>query len=342
MKNNTYPVAVGIDVAKATLCVCVRYADDTEHAHTIRNTETDINQKLIPCIEKCTGTVVMESTGHYHILPALLLTEHGCDVRVVNPILAKQYTSGNVRKVKTDPADAQGLARMAAVADNLPPQFSLTKEKIQLRKKFALLSSMSHHLQAMRASITSATELQEIIHTEDSPGLVALRESYTNVKSAMEKLSRECVAEAQACTETKETMELLETIPGVSALCAALSLNWFSLTPETTTRSLVAYAGLDVSSRSSGTWRGTCKLTKRGNAFLRKRLFSAAWGAVMNNTNFRLYYDNLKTQDGRTHTEALVIISRKIVRIMYHVIKQKTAYDPALFTHKYVSTGGSV
>lgn len=94
MKTCTIPTAVGIDVAKATLSVCVVYPDGQERALSIRNIDTDINQKLLPLLHHYTGKVVMESIGHYHWKPALLLKEATMDVKVVNPLLAKQYYLG--------------------------------------------------------------------------------------------------------------------------------------------------------------------------------------------------------------------------------------------------------
>lgn len=332
------PVAVGIDVARSTLSVCVRFQDGTERALAIRNIETDINRKLLPTLKECTGKVVMESTGHYHTLVALMLTAAGCDVRVVNPLLAKQYTSGNVRKVKTDPADAQGLARMAAVADNLPPAFSLGSDAVYLRKKLAMLGTMSRHIQALKATIASVEDLRTILKEEDSDALTGMRTAVKNLERARRALERECVHDAKRNEEVRDRMSLLESIPGVSEFCAALALQWFSLDHAATAKSWIAYAGLDISSRESGTWKGVCKLTKRGNCFLRRRLYSAAWGAVMNDEQFEAYYDHLRKEDKRSHVEALTIIARKLVRTMYHVVRSNTAYEPSKFNHKYLST----
>lgn len=337
-KEHNPPVAAGVDVAKSSLSVCVRFLDGTERALAIRNIEADINETLLPAMHECTGRVVMESTGHYHFLVALLLTNAGHDVRVVNPILAKQYTSGNVRKVKTDPADARGLARMAQVADNLPPQFSLGPDELFLRKKLALLGTMSKHLQALKASIASVEDAEAILKQEDTGALRELRASVQNVRKALTTLERECVRDARTCDGVRVTMPLLVSIPGVSEFCAALALQWFRLTDGATAKSWIAYAGLDVSSRESGTWKGVCRLTKRGNCFLRRRLYSAAWGAVMNDQDFKEYYDQLRTTEQRPHVEALTIIARKIVRTMYNVVRSNTVYDRSKFSHKYLST----
>lgn len=322
--------AVGIDVAKAMLSVCIRSRKGTERALVLRNIEADIKNKLVPALTGCKGRVVMESTGHYHWLPTLILTEAGHDVRVVNPILAKQYTSGNIRKVKTDPADASGLARMAEMADNLPPAFHLSPDKLHIRKKLGVISSISHHLNAMKASLASLKEANQILGIADSPMEEEMKRSIASLNRSLGHLEKEFVRESQTDEALRPKLALLESIPGVSPFCAALALHWFERLPGCDSKSWIGYAGLDISSRESGTWRGKCKLTKRGNSHLRARLYCAAWGAIMNDPQMKEYYDLLRSQ-GRSHVEALVIIARKIVRTMFMVLESGMPYDPLKF-----------
>lgn len=327
MKTQSIPTAIGIDVAKATLSVCIRYSECSERALKIRNTNTDISKKLLPYMKKYTGKVVMESTGHYHWTSALMLSEVGHDVRVVNPILAKQYTSGNIRKVKTDPSDASGLARMAHIADNLPRSFSDDRDTLFMRKRLGLLSSASKQLQALTACLASVREAERMVDRGGSGAVDEIEGSIAQLKKSLRRLENECVSECKKDPETKRKGELLTTIPGMSDFCSQLCLHWFSIKPGDTYKSWIAYAGLDVSSRESGTWKGVCRLTKRGNAFLRKRLYSAAWGAWMSDPNFKIYYTTLREQKNRSHVAALTIIARKLVRISYEVLKTETPYD---------------
>ena len=119
------------------------------------------------------------------------------------------------------------------------------------------------------------------------------------------------------------------SIPGISECVATLFLHLFDTSKGVTAQSWVAYAGLDVSVRESGTWHGICRLTKRGNAFLRKRLFSSAWGAWQNDSNFKEYYCKLKEQ-GRPHVEILTMLSRKQIRIAFSVLENGISYDSEL------------
>jgi transposase len=333
MQNDT-PSAVGIDVAKATLSVCVRYPDGGERALTLRNIETDIKEKLVPAVSGCTGKVVMESTGHYQWRAALLLADADMDVRVVNPILAKQYTAGNIRKVKTDPADAKGLARMAMVADNLPARFENSRENLRIRKKIATIATLKHNLQAMTASLASLAEAREILGSDASPAEAAILKAVTDLKRSVVQLEAEVVRDTGA--HHGADLDRLVSIPGVSAMTASVALALFRERGSDNPKSWVAFAGLDVSSRSSGTWQGQCHLTKRGNGYLRARLFAAAWGAMMHDDETRAYYDRLR-KEGRSYVESLVIIARKIVRTMFVMMRDKSNFDPEQFIPKIQS-----
>lgn len=324
--NNEKVVAVGIDVAKATLSICLNYQNGNEKVLGIRNTDTDITKKLLSRMKEYDGKVVMESTGHYHWIPALILSEAGFDVYVVNPLLAKQYTGGGVRKIKSDPADAKSLARMARVADNLPHPFSGNQKTLYLRKKLGLIASFSKQIQALTANLKSVKEGQEIVGGTESAVIKQIEQTVKTLKIQMKKLEEECVSEMREDEEMSKKMDLLCTVPGISEFTSALCLHWFDSHKGTSAKSWIAYAGLDISVRESGTWRGTCRLTKRGNAFLRKRLYSAAWGAWRNDENFAKYYDELRNQD-RCFRESLLVISRKLVRTAFSVLETGMPYD---------------
>jgi Transposase and inactivated derivatives len=324
--NNERVVAVGIDVAKATLSICFHYQKGNEKVLGIRNTNTDITKKLLPQMSGSSGKIVMESTGHYHWIPALILSEAGFNVYVVNPLLAKQYTTGSVRKIKSDPADAKALARMARVADNLPHPFSDSPKTLWLRKKLGLLASFSKQVQALTANLKSVKEGQEMVGGVESAVVSQIEQTVKTLKQQMKKLEEECVLEMKKDKDLSKKIDLLCTIPGISEFTSLLCLHWFNNSEGATAKSWIAYAGLDISVRESGTWRGTCRLTKRGNAFLRKRLYSAAWGAWRNDENFAKYYDELRNQD-RCFRESLLIISRKLIRTAFSVLETGIPYD---------------
>lgn len=317
--------AVGIDVSKATLDVALIYEDRVQ-SERYSNDEAGIGL-LLEKLRTATGEykVVMESTGRYHLLGALGLSEGGIDVRVINPLLAKPYYGGQIRKVKTDKADARVLARMALLEPKLPVSFGRDKLAIQIRQKMGLLASLEKQRQALSASLNEYSLFQQKLGIEASEIEQQLLATLKSFAKQIARLEQELEHLVLSQAKHMSTVKRLQSIPGISAFVAALLAQFLNANCQHA-KQWLAFVGLDISVRESGQWKGKAKVTKRGNAYLRKRLYSAAWGAQMNDDNFRSYYTSLK-QQGRSHVEALLIIARKLIRIAFTVVTHNTLYD---------------
>lgn len=121
----------------------------------------------------------------------------------------------------------------------------------------------------------------------------------------------------------------LLTIPGVGAVTAPVILaeigdiNKFSKPSQ-----LIAFAGIDPSEKQSGNQRSTDdKTSKRGSPFLRYAIHCASLVSMSNIPEFREYYLK-KRKEGKHHNIALAAISRKLVTIIYHVLKENRDYRP--------------
>ena len=90
---------------------------------------------------------------------------------------------------------------------------------------------------------------------------------------------------------------------------------------------ILAYAGGDARIRTSGQWRGKVKMTKRGSRPLRKALFLAANTARLYDPGLRVVYDRQR-QKGKPHKVAISHVMRKMVTIIYAVMRDKKPYDP--------------
>ena len=216
---------------------------------------------------------------------------------------------------------------MAEVADNLPPPFTLSRRTLAMRKKISCIALLGDQIQSMQSSIKQLQESKAILGYALTKGERALQKTLVTLRRQRKALEEEVIRES---TVAPEAVTRLDGIPGITPFVSSVILHQFMLRPEHTAKSWIGFAGLDISSRSSGTWKGRCKLTKRGNNFLRRRLFSAAWGAVMSDASFKSYYDALRAQ-GRSYVETLLIIARKLVRIMFRMMKSGQSYDPAQF-----------
>lgn len=70
-------------------------------------------------------------------------------------------------------------------------------------------------------------------------------------------------------------------------------------------------------------------ITKKGNRYLRKTLYQIITPVIENNEVFRKYYD-LKRSQGKGHRCAQGHCVRKLLRIIYHLLKTGQKFDQAL------------
>lgn len=315
----TNVTGIGIDVAKATLAIALRSRDGKVALLAIKNERAPL-KALAKEWHGYTEKIVLESTGTYQLLAATILAQAGLDVRVINPLLTKKYQTASIRKVKSDPTDAMMLAEMAEREQNLPKSFQADAVHLKARQSIGLLQNIEKELQSLVGMERAASELSGQLQLSAHPAKKQIAAAIEQLKLAKKKLQEAIMADESK----KEMQALLQTIPGVSAFVSALITIFFDASLESS-KSWVAFAGLDISVRQSGTFRGHGKLTKRGNGYLRKRFFSAAWGATMHDTKFRSEYDALRTK-GRAHHEALVILARKILRISHAISHSNQPY----------------
>lgn len=321
--------AVGIDVSKDKLSICRYYSGEVKETMEIGNNDTNITAYMKKYLQNYKEKIIMESTGHYHLLSAVRLTENGFDARVINPLLAKKYFSGAIRKVKTDKRDAEILAEVALKEEKLPATFKLTRKDLEIRKKISLLGSLEKQSQQFNGTMANYQEAKAELKMKLSKTEKELQKIGKQLTDIKKHLELEIIEIANENETSKKTAERYQTIPGVSKYLAVLAANFFDDAVDGDAKQWVAYAGLDVSVKQSGKWTGRGRITKRGNAYLRKRLFSAAWGTIIHDKQFRQHYDQLR-RNGRSYVEALVIIARKIVRIMFSLAKNKTVYESVI------------
>jgi len=320
------PLGIGIDVSKNTLDVVFLFPE--KHVHfVVPNNRSGIRTviKKSSSFSSPLAKIVLESTGRYHLLCALLLSSAGLDVRVINPLLARRYLSSSVRKVKTDKADALVLAQVAQFEKRLPKPFSATKTDILIRQKMGLLASLEKQLQMFQAVLSNYSDFQITLEGSQSTAERNLLDSLKTIKKQKELLETEI---SQLIIHQKNSSlprDILQSIPGISTLTASLLLFLLDASCQSP-KQWIAFCGLDVSVRQSGVWRGRGKLTKRGNPYVRKRLFHSAWGAMMTNPDFRSYYDSLR-QAGHSYVESLLIISRKLLRIAFALLQKNQLFD---------------
>ena len=106
--------AVGIDISRGKSMVAVLrpFGEVVMLPFEVGHSNAELNAlaEQLKSIEGETR-VVMEHTGRYYEPVANALHNSGLFVSAVNPLLIKEYGGNSLRKVKTDRADAQKIAR---------------------------------------------------------------------------------------------------------------------------------------------------------------------------------------------------------------------------------------
>jgi transposase len=318
--------AIGIDVCKKHLDI-VWLCENIGYSRRINNTSRSIRGFAEALLSRgFKGTILCEATSHYHILLAVMLCEAGVDIRVINPLMSSKHAKSSIRKTKTDRVDARILAVMVLTEPDLPPQLKLSRSQCLVRHTLGLIHSQEKHLQGMNRALASYRERLDQLDLATGQAFEETVKTVKQLRRCHEQLLNELesyLLEIQS--EKHEVIERVSEVPGITRRNAALFTHVFTPT-ATSSKSWVAYAGLDVAVRESGTWRGRGKITKRGPGWLRKRLIQAAWGTAMTWPQGRQYYDYLKAK-GRKHKEALVIIARKLLSIIYSLIVHGKNFD---------------
>lgn len=119
----------------------------------------------------------------------------------------------------------------------------------------------------------------------------------------------------------------LQSIPGIGESLAPVILAEIGdINNFSTPSKLTAFAGIDPSENQSGNKKSTDeKISKRGSPYLRHAIYQAAFVASNNDPVMRAYYQK-KRAEGKHHYVALAGVERKILGIVFHVLKEDRNY----------------
>jgi transposase len=89
---------------------------------------------------------------------------------------------------------------------------------------------------------------------------------------------------------------------------------------------MLSYAGLEPSVIQSGTMEQTGKMVKRGSGYLRETIMNTTPFFYMYNPKVYDYYHK-KRNEGKSHRVALTHVAKKLIRIMFHLVKNNEPFD---------------
>lgn len=311
------PVELGADVSKARFDVAVEARGKIRH-RGFTNT-TDGFRRLLAWLAGLGITRVhacMESTGGYERALAEFLHEHGHVVSIVNPSRIHGHARSQLRRTKTDRADARLILDFCQ--KNHPEAW--TPPPPELERLRALLGRLDD-LKAMRQQ--EASRLETARQRDERRSIETV---VAFLDGQITELEREIGDHIDSSPGLKRDAELLKTIKGVGERTARMLL-LVALRRFTNARQAVAFVGLAPDPHESGTMRQRARLSKIGSKRLRTALYFPALAAARHDPAFRALRERLEAKGKR----GLVVVSavmRKLVCVAFGVLKSGVAYDP--------------
>jgi len=97
-------------------------------------------------------------------------------------------------------------------------------------------------------------------------------------------------------------------------------------------RQIARYAGYNLVEDSSGKSKSGTVISKRGRKQLRSILYQMAFTMVGQNAEMKALYNHLKTRKKNPlkKKQALVVVSKKIITVIYSLLKKQENYNPEL------------
>ena len=305
MAKPTSLITLGIDVSKDELVI---HVFDTEQSTSIPNQPATVRDWLSQFPD---AEIAIEPTSSYHLVTIEAALEQGFTVYLISPRQLVHYREAVNQRNKTDLSDAFLLARY------------LDRERDQL-KPFQPQHAKAQALWTLlkRRGLLAQTRVQ-------------LRQSFNGIRLATKPLFNQISALMKRIDEKiRQLIDQLGwradyqrclTIPGIGQLNAAALVAAFHRGAFSGANAFVSFIGLDVTIRESGRFKGKRKLSKRGEAELRRLLYCAAHPARCH-PEFDSFY--LRQLDkGLPKTAANVILARKLARIAFALMRNQQAFN---------------
>jgi transposase len=317
----TEPV-LGIDISKLKFNVCLIQTSGKLRHKVFPNTSAGFEQLTVwlskQGLERIHGC--LEATGTYSEPLALFLHESGHSVSLINPAATKAFAASRLSRTKTDRVDAELIARFCQAQQ--PSAWTPSAREVR-------------ELQALVRRLESLIEMRVAEENRLSSGIVvdmvrrSLEEHLTYLKQEIKRTEELIRNHINNHPGLKQQSQLLDSIPGIAETTAALLLSEITdIKQYRSARQVAAYAGLVPKERQSGSSvRGRTRLSKIGNARLRRALYFPAITALRCSPFFQHWAEGLR-QRGKCKMSVICAVMRKLIHLAYGVLKTGKAFDP--------------
>ena len=269
--------------------------------------------------------ITIEATGIYHEKLAYFLFQKGYTISVVLPNRSKKYLQSLGLKSKTDKLDAKGLAQMGA------------EQNLQVWQPFSdhiyELKTLTRHRDRLQKMITSTGNQ---VHAHENMGYVTksvvrqLKQLLKNYQKQLEKVETEIEKvldkDEQLAFRARLIADSIKGVGLMTVMTLVSETNGFQLFSSAS--QLTSFCGYDVVENQSGKRKGKTKISKKGNAHIRKALHFPALNVVRLNTGtFPGLFQRVLDRT-RIPMKGYVAVQRKLLCLIFALWKKQEAFDP--------------
>ena len=301
---------VGIDVSKDRLDVHVRPSGE---AFVVARDDKGLAALLERLRVIAPRLIAVEATGGYENIVAAAIGGAGLPLVVVNPSQVRHYAQALGKRAKTDPVDAEVIARFAEATR--PEPRALPDEATQMLAE--LVTRRRQIITMMVAERQRATRLPK-----------RLRKSCERVVRMLEKelavldIDIDTTVRGSPAWRAKE--DLLASVPGIGSITARTLIAELPELGRLDRRSLASLVGIAPFTRQSGQWRGKAFIGG-GRRSVRAALFVATMAAVRHNPIIRAFRQRLLAA-GKPKMVAMIACMRKLLTILNAVARDQKAW----------------
>ncbi|WP_211211708.1 IS110 family transposase [Gilvimarinus chinensis] len=310
-------VAVGIDVSKKKLDVCI--AREGKYKSKVLSNTPNGHKELIRWLEaqgiSQEAPVALEATGPYREAIAIHLSENDWRVSVVNPARISGFAKSELSRNKTDSADAKLIARFAlhAELEIWQPPTPAIRELRALVDRLQALSDMKqqelNRIEGLSETCEVAVKDMIIDHVH------WLEKQILSIQSKIDD-------HIDGNPELKRDADLIESIPGMGRRATSQFLAYIGdVRRFKSAKALAAFIGVTPKQKQSGTSiNGRSSLSRTGHNAARKALFMP--GMVAKRFNPVIIAASIRLEARGLTPKAIIGVSmRKLVHMIYGVMK---------------------
>ena len=330
--EKTLRYCIGIDVDKKEFKVNLRSLDSSGKQKTLASRTFSNSKKGFSEFEIWIAknrkdsqpalSITMEATGVYHENLAWYLHGKGFKINIVLALKAKRYLQSLGHRSKNDQIDAQGLATMG-LEQQLDVWMPGSVDLLRLR-------SLTRQYEAIQtAKNTFSNQLEAVSHSAVSDSLVSksLNSIIKKMDAELEKLKIQICNVVDKNADLSHKWSLMEPIKGLGKLTfAVIVAETGGFTLFKNIKQLVCYSGYDVVENQSGKRVGKTKISKKGNAHIRRAMFLPAFNLVRLKEGvfpdlFERVFEKTKIK-----MKGYVAVQRKLLCLMYTLWKTDQSY----------------